>query len=50
MKKYKSEAARTLAQRPANKPAKRPSKSFKGGSNRHNGGSRGQSGHPPRRR
>lgn len=46
-KKYRSEAARKMAEQKKGKPAPRDSKKF-GGSNSHNGGSRGQSGHPPR--
>jgi hypothetical protein len=47
-KQYRSEAARKMAERRKGKPTPRDSKKFTGGSNPHHGGSRGQSGQPPR--
>ena len=43
-KTYKSENAKRMHEQKAPKPAPRDSNKFKGGSNPHNGGSRGQSG------
>jgi hypothetical protein len=47
-KQYKSKEAAKLHARKVAKPVVRDSKKFKGGSNVHNGGSRGQSGQPRR--
>ncbi len=49
-KKYRSEAAKKLAQREVRQPPRRDSKKFQKGSNPHHGGSLGESGQQRRGR